>query len=111
MEPKKKNKNYMTITIILFFIFFLALYSSQVGGYYEYGQYKKAALTNEAIEEFEKDIQQGKEIDSKEYLNSKYKDYSNNMSKIGLKTSSYIEKVFTEGIRNTFRYLSKLVLE
>lgn len=111
METKKKKKNYSLIIIILFFIFFLALYSSQVSGYYEYGQYKKTALTNEAIKKYEEDIKKGKEIESENYINSTYKDYSNGLSKIGFKTSSFIEKIFTKGIKSTFRYLSKLVLE
>lgn len=111
METKKKKKNYTLITIILFFIFFIALYSSQVSGYYEYGQYKKTAITNEAIKKYEEDLKQGKEVNPENYISSKYKDYSNGLSKIGLKTSSYIEKIFTKGIKNTFKYLSKLVLD
>lgn len=108
---KKQKKNYFIIFISLMFIFFTALYLSGANGYYEYGQYKKTMITKEAIEKLETDIKEGNEINSDNYLDQKYKNYSNGMSKLGLKTSTYVEKIFTKGIKGAFRYVSKLVLE
>ena len=110
MDSKRKKKNYMMIFIMLSFIFFAALFTSQNTGYYGYGQYKKVLKTNEAISKFENEIKQNKIVEKDTYLDDKYKDYSNNVSKIGLKTSTYIEKIFTDGIKDVFTFLSKLVL-
>lgn len=108
---KNKKKNYFFIIILFLFIFFASLYSSNINGYYEYSQYKKTILTNKAIETFENDLTEGNEINSDKYIDKKYKDYSNGISKIGLKVSTSIEKLFTKGIKKTFHYLSKLVLD
>lgn len=108
---KKKKKNYVFIILVLSFIFFVALFTSQNTGYYEYGQYKKVLKTNEAILKFENEVKEENPIKEDTYLDSQYKDYSNNVSKLGLKTSTYIEKVFTEGIKDVFTFLSKLVLD
>ena len=111
MEPKKKKGNLIMLLIILFFIFFIALYSSQISGYYEYSEYRKSNLTKEKIEEFENDIQNGIDVENKTYILNEYKDYSNKFSKLGLNTSKYIEKIMTNGIRNFFSKVSKMVLE
>lgn len=110
MEKKKKT-NYLLIIIFLLFIFFTSLYIGGMNGYFEYGQYKKTMNTNSAIERFEEDVKENKKINEENYLDSKYKDYSNGLSKFGLKLSVNTEKIFTKGIKNVFKYLSKLVLD
>lgn len=111
MEAKTKKKNFILIVFLLFFIFFVAIYISGLSGYYEYSEYKKTNLTKEKIEEFESDIKNGIDIENKSYLLNEQKDYSNKFSKAGLKTSKYIEKLMTKGIKNAFSIISKLVLD
>lgn len=49
-------------------------------------------LTQEAIQEFEKDLKEGKKIQPSYYIQPK-KDYNNQACKIGMKCSKAIEKV------------------
>lgn len=111
MEPKKKNKNVFLIIMILLFITFISLYISQIGGYYEFTQYNKKTITEEAMKQFEKDIEDGKEIKMENYISSSYKDYSNNVSNLGMKTSSSIENFMTKGIKNIFKVIKTLFVD
>lgn len=111
METKRKKTNFILLIFILFFIFFASIYIFGISGYYEYSEYKKSNLTKEKIEEFESDLKNGIDIENKNYLINEQKDYSNKFSKIGLKTSKYVEKVMTKGIKNAFSIISKLILD
>lgn len=55
-----KGKNLIRIIILTLIITFIALYITQLTGYYEYTENKKTTLTTEAIERFEEDVKQGK---------------------------------------------------
>ena len=72
--------------IILFLTLYFGKYSSI---YYE----NKKVLTDEAIERFEKDLKEGKEIIPENYI-IKEKNYNNKISKLGIKTSKLIENSF-----------------
>ena len=91
MNHKKENKIFKYIILISFITFF-ALYLSQSTGYFEYKNSKKVALTNEQIKEFEKDVNEGKNIDITKYIEINNKDYQNNLSKMGLHVSNILEK-------------------
>ena len=54
----KKSKKYRVCRFIfmVFFISFLVVYFSELTGYYEYQNYKQAALTKEQIKKFEEDL-------------------------------------------------------
>ncbi len=111
MENKKK-KNYLFIIIVsLFFIAFISLYFSQVNGYYEFKEYNKKTLTQEAMKQFENDIKEGKDINVDDYLKTNYVDYSNNISNVGYKTGEFIEGIMTTGLKRTFKLISKLFIE
>ena len=87
------------IIIIIIAIFFLSLYFSNYNNeYYE----NKTYLTEEAIRKYEKDLKEGKTITSNNYVPTE-KNYNNNFSKIGIKTSSFIENV----INKTLKYIVK----
>lgn len=102
------NKLFKNILIFLFVIF-IALYISQSTGYYEYEQYKKVALTNEQIKQFEKDVKDGKSVDVKDYISETKKDYGNKISNAGLTISKKIEKYVTKFINGMFDSLSNVV--
>ena len=92
------NKIVKVILIVLS-IFFLSLYFSNYNNeYYE----NKTYLTEEAIKDYEKDLKEGKNITSNNYV-PKDKNYNNNFSKIGIKTSNIIESI----INKTLKYLVK----
>lgn len=107
IDPNKLFKN----ILIFLFIIFIALYISQSTGYYEYEQYKKVALTNEQIKQFEKDVKNGKNVNVKDYVGETKKDYGNKISNTGLKISSEIEKYVKKFINTTFDAIGKAVKE
>lgn len=107
MKKKKKN-TFLYITIILFGIY-MGLYYMAKNGYYEYQEYNKMTLTEEAMKKFEQDVNDGKEIVISDYITATKTDYSNKISDLGLKTGEYLEKFMTEGIGSFFKVLSRLV--
>lgn len=100
---KKKKKNYFGILIGISFIVFLVLYFAQLNGYYDYTNYNKMQITKEAMEQFEKDVSEGKNIEIEDYLEFTYTDYSNGMSNLGIKTGTFIEKLMVDGIGETIK--------
>lgn len=87
---KKTIKYIFLILLILFLIIFL----NKNNNYYE----NETVLTTEAIEQFEKDLKEGKEIIPSNYLPPK-KEYNNKISTFGLKCSSTIEKAVNKVLR------------
>lgn len=100
---KKKKKNYFRILISLSFIVFLVLYFAQLNGYYDYTNYNKMQVTKKAMEQFEKDVSEGKNIEIDDYLEFTYRDYSNGIAKLGIKTGTFIEKLMVDGIGETIK--------
>jgi hypothetical protein len=112
MENKKKFINrFFKYLFILSFIAFLTLYLSQKAGYYEYGNYKKATLTEEQIKKFEEDVKAGKNIKMEDYIEKTNIDYSNRASEVGTKVSETINKGVKNGIESFFGMLNKIIEE
>ncbi len=107
---KKKKKNPIIILTIVLFGIYLSLYYLSVNGYYEYKEYNKMMLTEDAMKRFEEDVKNGKDISIDNYINE-YKDYSNSVSNFGLKTGESLEKVMNKGLGGIFKVLSKLVTD
>ena len=63
-----KAKNIVRFVGIIILILFFALYFGQFIGYYEVSKTKRNTLTNDAIERFENDVREGKEILASNYL-------------------------------------------
>lgn len=108
-----RKKIYKIFRFIIFtsFITFVALYLSASTGYFEYKTSKKAALTNEQIKQFEKEVNEGKNVDIKKYIEFNNKNYQNKLSKIGLSLSKITEKAVRKLINESFKFLSKLIGE
>ena len=81
------------IIIILIFLFFV-LYFMQVSGYSEYTRNKENMLTEDRIKEYENDIEVGKDVTIKDYLNKDRVNYDNKVSNLGLNLSELIGDVF-----------------
>jgi hypothetical protein len=86
--------------VILFFSLYFSKYSM------DYNQNKKI-LTEEAIQEYEKDLKEGIEINPEKYQEPE-KDYNNRVSKVGLNTSKLIEKGFQKGLKLLMKSLKYL---
>ena len=107
---KKKTKIYRLI-FLLCFISYLTFYISGQKGYYEYRERKKMSFTKEQIEQFEKDVKEGKKIDVNSYIGNTDKDYQNKISNGTLKISETISKYTKKGVNTVFTKLGKVVEE
>lgn len=96
------------IILILIFLFFV-LYFMQVSGYNEYSKNRENMLTEEEIKKYEKDIEEGKDVTVTDYLNKNKISYENNISKIGLDLSYFIEDAFNKGMNAFFKMLDEAI--
>lgn len=108
---RKKIKKFFKYLLFTSFITFFALYLSVSAGYFEYKSSKKVALTNTQIKQFEKDINEGKNIDIKKYIEANNNKYNNKISNVGLSLSKKTQKCVQIIIDESFKFLSKLVGE
>lgn len=100
---------YLKFIIIILIILFLSLYYADTIGYYDVLEHKKAIITSEAISEFEKDLQEGKEIDTKKYLEDIEVSYRNNLTTTCSNLSSKITTYFKEGIEGIIDIVDLLI--
>ena len=103
----KKIKNGIKYIFATSLASFTVLYFSMSAGYFEHTNGEKVALTNEQIEQFEKDVKDGKNVDALNYITPK-ESYENNISKAGLAISNITYKVVSKGISYGFKALEKL---
>ena len=96
------------IVLILVFLFFV-LYFMQASGYNEYTRNRENMLTEEQIKEYEEDIEAGKDITIKDYLNKDKVNYENKVSELGLDLSRLIEDIFNKGMNTFFEMLNEAV--
>ena len=93
------------ITIIIFFI---SLYSTTIGGYYENKLSNQNILTEEAIKRFEEDVKAGKQIIASNYIEEK-KSYGNKASKLGIKMSNLISSTFDKTMKFIFKQIENTI--
>ncbi len=96
------------IILILVFLFFV-LYFMQASGYNEYTRNRENMLTEEQIKEYEEDIETGKDVTIKDYLNKDKVNYDNKVSDLGLNLSELIGDVFNKGMNVFFEMLNEAV--
>ena len=75
---KKNLVRFFGVTLV---ILFLCIYIGQASGYYEYSNFKRTSLTNDAITKFEDDVKKGKNIKATNYLKND-KQYDNRGGRI-----------------------------
>lgn len=105
---KKKNRNWFNKLMFLLFIIFLCLYTVSLNGYSNRNNEYKSLYTKEMIEKFEKDIENGENIDINNYFTYEEKNYSNKISKLGEKFSEGIDFASNKSLEmfsNFFAYL------
>ena len=106
-----KNKNPVIKTLLVLFVCFLIIYISRQTGLYEFKVYNKTRLTENAIKEFEKDINEGKNVNLKDYIVDDNIDYSNSISRFGTDIGNLLETIMNDGIKKTLKFLSALFYE
>ena len=110
MSTKEKAfNNIFKIIFIILFLIFITIYFSQSAGYYDFELHKKSILTKEKMEQFEKDVAEGKDVRLENYLVDTRQDYSNKASNLGYFLSKNIGKYVKDGVENTFKMINKLV--
>ena len=107
MLPKKSFK----IIIIIISIIFISSYLIADSGYYEYTIQKQTAITNDKIKEFEEDIKNQVDIDSKDYLNKDKINYTNIFSNLFYDISTNSNKITRNIIKKIFKKISGLIEE
>lgn len=98
------NKTLKIIGVFLV-IMFLSVYLSRYNSNYYVNQ---NVLTEEAIQKFEQDIKEGKDITVSSYLKEE-KNYDNKLSDLGKKISNGIETGFKKGLKFIFNSMEGLV--
>ena len=99
------------VFMVIILVAFLGTVFLSVSGYYQTELQKDMILTNEAIEKFEQDVKDGKDIDASDYLASKQKNYDNRVSKTGRYVSEKLNKIVSNGIKKTLKFIIKAIEE
>lgn len=106
-----KKDNIFKVVFFILMLTYLTLYFAGVSGYYEYKNYKKMTLTEEQIIKFEQDVKDGKEVNVEDYIVEDKKYYNNKIANTGKKISFAISDTMTKVLSETFKTISKFVME
>ena len=102
-------KKVILVCLLSLFTFYVILLLAQSQGYYKTRSEKAKILTDEQIEKFEKDVQDGRNIDVTEYIMYKDKDYRNDVSENIYKVSLKLETIVDKTIKLIFNSASNAV--
>lgn len=103
---KKKIVKYM---FSIFFIAFIISYVVGESGYYEYNLRNKSVMTSEAMERFENDLKEGKDVLMEDYIVNTTKDYTSRLTTGTNKVSTNVNTFLKKGIEGIFKFASRLV--
>ncbi len=103
----KKKKNFLNYLIIFLFIIYMFLFVASKNGYITNEKRSNIYFTNEQIEKFEKDIEEGKDVDIETYVKEK-KDYTNTFSNLGYNVSNGIVYIVNNSLKEIFSFVLKL---
>ncbi len=104
-----KKAKVVRFFILILFIIFAGFYIVSYSNYYDYDAKKRMTLTNEQIKQFEEDVQNGVDIDVKNYLSLNEKHYNNKVSQFTYKVSSLIGRTIEKTINGVFNKLAGVV--
>ena len=104
----KKKNNWFSKLIVILFVIFLGLFIASKSGFYEAKVNKKTLMTNEAIKQFEKDIEEGKVVDVNNYFKEETKDYSNTLTKTADKITKACEDLLSGSIKDVWEFFKLL---
>lgn len=106
-----KNKTFGKVFLIVICFSFVVSYIIYETGYYEYKLQNRTVLTKEQMEQFEKDVAEGKDVTLRDYLLETEVDYSNNLTDVTVKVSSKVNSYFKKGIELMFKQVNRMVQE
>ncbi len=105
---KKKSDSWFFKVLLVLFLLYISLTIAIEAGYYEAKLSEKTTITEEAMEQFEQDVKEGKDVDITDYVSDIHKDYSNSTTKAGVAFSGVVESFMSKGINeivNIFKML------
>lgn len=106
---KKKNKGTWVLKALgVLFVVYISLTIAISTGYYEAKLSEKTTITDEAMQQFEQDVREGKDVDIKDYVTDIRKDYSNQTTKAGMVFSKAVETVMSKGIDGMIQIFKSL---
>ena len=105
---KTKVSKFIIILICFCFVVSYIIYET---GYYEYKLQNRTVLTKEQMKQFEKDVQDGKDVTLNDYLVETEIDYSNKLTDTTVKISNKVTLYFKKGIELVFKQVNKMVQE
>ncbi len=105
------KKKIFKIVFICLFLSFVVSYIIEKSGYYEYNLQNKMIMTSEAMERFERDVREGKDVRREDYLVSNEKDYTSTLTKNTNKVSMRVNSALKKGIEGVFKMLGSFVVE
>lgn len=97
------------ILLILICFSFVVSYIIYQTGYYEYKLQNRAVLTKEQMEQFETDVNEGKDVTLNDYLIDNHVDYSNKLTNFTVKVNNKVNKYIKKSIEGVFKLLNKFV--
>lgn len=103
------KKKIFKVVFVILFVAFIISYAIEKTGYYEYNLQNKMIMTTEAMEKFEKDVSEGKDVRREDYLVSTDKDYSSSLTTGTNKVSMKVNNMLKKGIEGVFKVLSSFV--
>lgn len=107
MDKNKVAKFFLLLMTFAFVVSYI-IYET---GYYEYKLQNRTVLTKEQMEQFEKDVEEGKDVSLNDYLVETEVDYSNRLTDTTVKISNKVNLYFKKGVELVFRQVNKLVQE
>ncbi len=95
--------------LFLAFFSFLVSYIIYETGYYEYKLQNRTVLTKEQMEQFEKDVNDGKDVTLNDYLVETEVDYTTKLTSVTVKFCDKVNDYLKESIEMVFKQVNKLV--
>lgn len=105
------KKKIFKVAFICLFLMFVVSYATLKTGYYEYNLQNKMIMTSEAMERFERDVKEGKDVRREDYLVSSDKDYTSRLTRGTNKISSKVNVILKKGIEGVFKIIGGFVTD
>ncbi len=102
-------KKAIYLLFLILFIIFICIFSASSSGYYEYSNNKRTVFTEDKIKQFEKDVEKGKNVNIKDYLETNSKDYTNKVTNMGDGLSNLINDSVNFVLKGGFKIIEKMI--
>ena len=109
MDKKKDKREVIAVRFFnIFLIIYIVLYLAKITGYYNVEVKKQVELNSEAMNRFENDVKNGKNVKMTDYVSIKNVKYNNKISDLGYSLSKGVTYVVTNGFDDVSSFLGQL---